>query len=202
MPNWCSNHLNISGDEKSISMFKKAARGSHAGYNQEYGYDIDTRSWPIYDDVRVKALTKNPAPNQESVHDFCMNALYPVPSDFRRFPFDDGLARKLGDMADEKREFGGYTWQVENWGCKWDVEGELVGEENTFLQYRFDSPWSPPVDFFEKISSEWPNLTFELEYCEPGMAFAGRSTFTNGEYSEVDLPMSYFGEDEDDEDYE
>ena len=97
MPNWCQNTLNVSGDEKSIAAFLTAARGRHAGYKDFY--DIDTRAWPAHDQVRVKALTKDPAPLSDREYDFCMNALYPVPLDFRRFPFDDNSAYKVGAIG-------------------------------------------------------------------------------------------------------
>ena len=197
MPNWCQNTLSVSGNQKDIEKFKRAARGYHAGYKDSF-YDIDTRQWPAHDDVRVKAHVKDPAPLGKTLYDFCMNALFPVPLDYRRFPFDCGQARKIGDIVGEKRENGGYSWQSHNWGCKWDVNGELLEDHGTFLQYQFDSPWAPPIPFFEKIAPEFPNLTFELEYYEPGMAYAGRTTFQGDHYDEVDLPIEDF-EDFDDE---
>jgi len=192
MPNWCSNTLNVSGDEESIAAFLTAARGRHAGYVEPYHGNNGDGTWPAHDQVRVKALVKNPAPLYEEEHDFCMHALYPVPDDYRRFPFDDNQARKLGEVADEPRDFGGYRWQTDHWGCKWDVNGELLESHNTFLQYQFDSPWSPPIAFFEKIAKDFPTLTFELEYYEPGMGFAGRSTFACDDYDEVGLPIEDF----------
>ena len=198
MPNWCNNTLNVSGDEKSIAAFLSAARGRHAGYKDVF-YDIDTDAWPAHDDVRVKALTKDPAPLSDEEYDFCMNALYPVPLDFRRFPFDDNSAYKLGMIVGENRDFGGYRWQSTNWGCKWDVDGELVESHDTFLQYMFDSPWSPPIAFFENIAKDFPTLTFELEYYEPGMGYAGRATFENEDWSEVELPIEHFVDDWDEE---
>ena len=183
MPNWCTNTLNVEGNEKSIAAFRAAARGQHAGYNSyrpsKYGGE---ESWPVHDDVRVKAAVKEPAPLYGKEYDICMNALFPVPEDFRRFPFDCNQARKLGEIVGEERPYGGYTWQTDNWGSKWDIEGELLEEESTFLQYRFESPWSPPANFIEKVAEDFPDLTFTLEYYEPGMGFAGRLT-CEGEYS-------------------
>jgi hypothetical protein len=192
MPNWCNNTLNVSGDKKSIASFLKAARGHHAGYKDAHWGNNGDGSWPAHDEVRVKALVKDPAPLYGNEHDFCMNALYPVPQDYRRFPFDDNSARKLGEAVGESREYGGYGWQTNNWGCKWDVDGELLESHETFLQYQFDSPWSPPITFFEKIAKDFPTLTFELEYYEPGMGYAGRSTFEGDFFDEEELDIENF----------
>ena len=195
MPNWCNNTLNVSGDKKSIAAFLTAARGRHAGYNDPYRGNGGDGTWPAHDKVRVRALVKNPAPVYGDELDFCMNALYPVPLDYRRFPFDDNQARKLGEAVGEPRKYGGYRWQTDHWGSKWDVNGELLESHDTFLQYQFDSAWSPPISFFEKISKDFPNLTFELKYYEGGMGFAGRSTFSGEDWDEVELPIEDFIED-------
>jgi hypothetical protein len=202
MPNWCNNTLDVSGDEKSIAAFLKAARGRHAGYTEPYfTLNSGDEAWPSHDHVRVKAIVKNPAPLYGDTLDFCMNALYPVPLDYRRFPFDDNQARKLGDAVGEVREYGGYQWQSSHWGTKWDVMGELLESEETFLQYQFDSAWGPPVSFLEKVCGDFPELTFELTFYEGGMGFAGRCTFDQGEFvDEEDLPIEDFVDYEDEED--
>jgi len=196
MPNWCTNTLNVSGDKKSIAAFLTAARGRHAGYNDPYHGD---GTWPAHDKVRVKALVKNPAPVYGDELDLCMNALYPVPLDYRRFPFDDNQARKLGEAVGEERKHGGYQWQTDHWGTKWDVDGELLESHDTFLQYKFDTPWSPPISLFEKVAKDFPSLTFELEYYEPGMGFAGRNTFSGDYCDEEALDIEDFFDYEEEE---
>jgi hypothetical protein len=199
MPNWCNNTLNVSGDEKSIAAFLTAARGRHAGYNDANYCGDGNAPWPVHDKVRVKALVKNPAPVYGDEMDLCMNALYPVPMDYRRFSFDDGQARKLGEAVGEERKCGGYQWQTDHWGTKWDVDGVLLENQSTFLQYQFDSAWAPPISFFEKVAKDFPSLTFELEYYEGGMGFAGRSTFDGDHYDEEDLPIEDFYDCEEEE---
>ena len=83
-----------------------------------------------------------------------------------------------------------YDWCVNNWGTKWDVDAEVLHQEDCFVQYRFDSAWSPPISFLEKVCKDFPSLSFELEYYEPGMGYAGKAYFDNGEFSgedEVDV---------------
>ena len=71
-----------------------------------------------------------------------------------------------------------YGWRVENWGTKWDIDQqglEFVDNEQGRARITgwFDSAWSPPVDAFQAYSNENPDVTMELQYFEPGMAFIG-----------------------------
>jgi hypothetical protein len=179
MPNWCMNKLNISGPEKDIHLFKTKANGPVQSYNNYM--PRNGGEWPIHDDVRLKALSESlPEPGESSVLSF--HALYPVPDDVRRFPYDDTRAKEVGERVGCVRAYGGYNWESQHWGCKWGAsEPDLQHEEDTFLSYSFDTPWAPPFSFLEKVSGDWPTLSFEVEYEEPGMGFAGKSVFCNGE---------------------
>ena len=66
-----------------------------------------------------------------------------------------------------------YDWQIHNWGTKWDVNATLSSEKPRTLHYFFDTAWSPPTAWLEKVSAMFPNLKFKLKYEEPGMAFHG-----------------------------
>lgn len=194
MPNWCQNTLHVSGPEKSISLFAANACGKHTSYN--FSAPLSQGKWPVHDHVRMSALAKDPAPKFGEEHDLCLNSLYPVPKDYRRFAFDDNMARKIGEIIGEKRDFGGYRWQSTMWGTKWDVRGELTEVHPSYLQYRFDSAWSPPISAFDKIAKDYPDLTFELVYHESGMGYAGRSSWSDEDYCEEELDISEFEWDE------
>lgn len=178
MPNWCNNILNVSGPKEDIAKFKAAANGPIQTYNEFRAKD---NSWPIHDDVRLKSLTQTlPEAGESDV--FSFHALYPVPEDFRRFPYDCQRAKKVGEVVGEPRPYGGYNWEINHWGCKWGAaEASLWSHEDSFLQYGFDTAWSPPISFLEKVASDWPTLSFTLEYSEPGMAFEGEAYFEGGE---------------------
>lgn len=79
-----------------------------------------------------------------------------------------------------------YNWRVENWGTKWDLsdDTDVVFDGSGYLQYRFDTAWAPPVNWLETIVTKYPDLRFDMEYEEPGMAFAGSVTFEGGEMSD------------------
>jgi len=74
-----------------------------------------------------------------------------------------------------------YAWRCAHWGTKWDVSvPELLEESETTLKYRFDTAWSPPCAAIVTISQQFPKLTFEIEYSEPGMCFEGTFVARNG----------------------
>jgi hypothetical protein len=68
----------------------------------------------------------------------------------------------------------GYDWERNNWDCKWGAySAELADEWEGHLTYLFDTAWSPPLAFLEKLAPQWPTLTFLLDYEEMGMGFKG-----------------------------
>lgn len=86
-----------------------------------------------------------------------------------------------------------YSWQVSNWGTKWDIGplSEIYESDNfdgtSTIRVGFDSAWSPPVDAMKKLYEKYKNKNIEirLEYFEPGCAFLGVSYTTgNGFYDE------------------
>ena len=95
--------------------------------------------------------------------------------------FGAGTAEQIKLEAKEaknRKEHGyknWYDWNIANWGTKWDVgsKDDTGGYElgDTVITVSFDSAWSPPVKFYEKMEE----LGFEVEayYYEPGMAFCG-----------------------------
>ena len=108
------------------------------------------------------------------------NEFVPVPESLQitaGFLGDGEEQRKLEEQ--EKINFAEhgyknwYDWCVNEWGTKWDVGGDgMTAEpENGRLIMSFDSAWSPPVAFYEKML----DLGFSVRayYYEGGMCFAG-----------------------------
>jgi hypothetical protein len=73
-----------------------------------------------------------------------------------------------------------YSWNVANWGTKWDVgplDCDFLETENgvSTLYLNFDSAWSPPVEALRKIHEKYSprGLKMEGEYIETGCSFLG-----------------------------
>ncbi len=113
--------------------------------------------------------------------DWVIETFYPTPRD----PNDP--TKLLGE--DEAVGAGGmpawWNWRIKNWGTKWDIgckQGDGVyGTEPTRvdneLSMSFDSAWSPPLGFYERLVQL--GFTVQASYFEPGMSFAG--IWHNGE---------------------
>ena len=89
-----------------------------------------------------------------------------------------------------------YSWNVRNWGTKWDVainedkeysdtyiEGPTPNGENLVVYYNFHTAWSPPFPAIAKLSSQYPTLLFTLSY-EEETGWGGECEFLRGEQLE------------------
>jgi hypothetical protein len=71
------------------------------------------------------------------------------------------------------------------WGTKCDLDeneqrkvaSELLENEAAI----FDTAWSPPLHAITALSRQFPEVSFQIDYCELGMFFAGTATFHGGE---------------------
>lgn len=70
---------------------------------------------------------------------------------------------------------GWYTWNVNNWGTKWDFGkdeyNDPIAIENGKVVISFNTAWSPPIPFYDYLV----NLGYKVDatYFEPGMCFCG-----------------------------
>lgn len=143
MPNWCTNDLLIEGPNEDIERFIEAARGQSAKY--------DTSG---VSEELTAALGGVAVP----IEPLCFNALFPVPS----YILAQGYNK------------AGYDWQHSNWGTKWDMDGSTdIYVEDGFVRYFFDTANTPPIALISHVAFDWPTLTFELRYVEPGNNFGG-----------------------------
>ena len=137
MPNWCSNHLEISGNKEVIEKIKKGIHNN----------------------------------------DGLFKLFYPVPEELN---YTVGYPPSKTDeqIAELVKKYGAtdwYDWSLKNWGCKWDardIEIEESGDDN-LLYLIFDTPWSPPIDFYTKLANEY-KVEITATYTEEGMSFCGK----------------------------
>jgi len=113
-------------------------------------------------------------PQEEVEQFFTFNSMVPVPDYVLQAGYSEA----------------GYEWQSSHWGTKWDVgkdEVVIVEEDDTHITYHFSTAWSPPLPWVEKVSLFFPSLTFELQYLEEGMFFAGYHIFEQGSLREEEV---------------
>lgn len=175
MPNWVYNSLTIEGSPEVVMEAKKQLNTSFT--RSAENWDFETKSmqtkeyvfdnpvfafWNIIRPLDMESYTKQPEHK-------------PNTSFAEMFSGDDW-----------------YSWNVRNWGTKWDVaisndeeypDTELVNDEpngeNHVLVYKFNTAWSPPFPAMEKLSEQYPNLLLTLDYQEE-TGWGGQAEFVRG----------------------
>jgi hypothetical protein len=99
-------------------------------------------------------------------------------------PFEEAIQHKTNHW---------YDWNIRNWGCKWEPQVTSDRGDDTGVVYYMDTPWSPPIVFFEKLVAMYPTLDFELYYNEE-QGWGGEVHGSGGDWTivdEWDIPDSH-----------
>ena len=177
MPNWVYNSLLVEGSKEDISKVKSQLSAPFVRQHEQWNPDNGkmekkyfTYTNPVFAFWNIVKPTNLEAYNQQSDHSL---------------PMEQQLLFQ-GDNW--------YDWNVRHWGTKWDVsvvddekypETELMEETETSLAYRFNTAWSPPLPAIETLSSQYPNLEFNLSY-EEEQGWGGEVEFKNGQSTEIE----------------
>ena len=113
--------------------------------------------------------------------------------------------KHISANAKSAKDDGGYSWSSKHWGTKWDCYEEHLDHDKTSTLYSFDTAWSPPFAWVEKVSRKFPHLKFNVTWAEEGgeggrFMLQGGDLFYDAQMSEKEW-KSYMGyeEDEDEE---
>lgn len=164
MPNWCCNVLNVSGPEAEMIKFADKFENKMFSLNAHH-----------------------PLPKQlEGVHEGYTTI---DGKEVTRWRSEDGVdvPMDVENLLKETGHSGWYSWCCANWGTKWDVRGDDIEvvlnsqEGESSMHITFDTAWSPPVEWVEKVSADYPELLFELCYAEGGMGFWGVVEYKAGD---------------------
>jgi hypothetical protein len=142
--------------------------------------------------------------------EFTFELLYPTPQELldqtspNMYRGDDDDERKAHEQRvkelTDKYGFGDwYHWRINNWGTKWNAADSYVSsnDDNSFI-VSFESAWSPPCGWLQRVAPMFPELSFRLEYMEEGMGFCGVATWDDYHgYHDHDGELSYVDEDSD-----
>jgi hypothetical protein len=57
-----------------------------------------------------------------------------------------------------------YSWNLDNWGVKWDAKDCKIKDLSDFntIVFSFDTPWGTPEHFVRELSKMYPTATFEM----------------------------------------
>ena len=172
MPNWCSNRVTISGDEKDVQVFKEAVH-LHREVDDVNGKFPRLFSFeaiiPMPDELHgigspVTIMTEAEIETYKEEHlesEWCLGNL-PITQE------------RSQELYDKYGADNWYDWCIENWTSKWDAcDISLDDDESDHLTYKFETPWGPPESVYYTLKEQHPNVHITWFYDEPGMEFAG-----------------------------
>lgn len=122
--------------------------------------------------AKFKKKAHRPADDEQDETDLSLANLYPEP-DYNKVKVLPTFPKIVGNNDPVEPSQAWWDWRVQHWGTKWDITAELVDDDEERLQYQFDSAWSPPVAWLEKVAKDFPKLDFRLKYEEEGVGFLG-----------------------------
>jgi hypothetical protein len=151
MPNWCNNILTVSGTASSVNKFVKE----------------------VQRDVTY--------PGEKKVHlPFSFEKICPTPEALKNDEWQNNAI--IAEANTKKYGYKGwYDFHCDEWGTKWELSSDTtVRKDKGKVTYSFQTAWSPPVPLITKASKLYPDLKFELRFCEEGMEFDGVFTARRG----------------------
>jgi len=164
MPNFCCNDFYVRGEASQLEAFDGAFKGK-AAFSPLPAAMLATET----SEEAAQMVEENRRQWEETPEDYYLHCLYPIPQEVLD-----------ADTC--------YDWCIEHWGTKWEMQDEnsfresaLVENNGTELLYGFFTAWEPPTMWLQKVAADWPELSFELEYEEPGQSIAGRMVCEKGQ---------------------
>ena len=109
-----------------------------------------------------------------------MNEFVPVPAQLKEATasYSDEYKEQNEKNIADTGYASWYDFCVSEWGTKWDVEAwsNEVTNDGLTLECSFDTAWSPPIAFFDKLVGKGFDVV--AYYWEPGIGFVGK--YDNG----------------------
>ena len=188
MPNWCENTLEIYSDDtekmkefydffggrdklqdnfcfNNIITLPQELDGTRSPSNI-----VSQKDYDRYTQLEKKHNIKDSQDVVRLVEDGT------ITEEERDLLWKEGITQEMSDMR--KSEYGydnWYDWQVNNWGTKWDIKGDVeindIDDETCSLV--FQTAWSPPEPIVVKLQEMFPDITFYGGYIGEGWEFAG-----------------------------
>lgn len=187
MPTWCSQFVEVRGEEKEIKRMINSFRvdkSTRGKYEEESGWDI--------------------------------NQLFPVPEELAETPHASIIPEWSQEEKDlwlkNKQEenlakFGArdwFEWQIKNYGTKWgasyiQIDDEALSNCSDSFSFKFESPWCTCPGLMAKVSSLFPSVLIGIHAIEQMNMFAVWETYHDGEmieYGEADVDTQNIDSDE------
>lgn len=112
--------------------------------------------------------------------DMTFEKIAPTPEELLTEPSPQRDKEKAKKFKEKYGADDWYNWRCKNWGCKWDASESGFYEEDGYSMVSFETPWSPPRAFLEKLSKMFPKVEFEMQFAEEGDGYVGKMTAKKG----------------------
>lgn len=183
MPNWCYNYGTISKTANSVGLiFQQLAKPK------------DRSKWfgnvlPIPPEMHLGIGSTSGNPAYMSVEWLEENSDFQ--GDFGHFSPNKYDAKRMDFSPSQEylqyltQKFGATNWygfNLKNYGCKWDVSLDDIHVDGDSIEFYFNSPWGPPLEFFKFLGRQ--GFDVDLNYEESGVQFCGTLSVIKGNESE------------------
>lgn len=92
-----------------------------------------------------------------------------------------------------------YRWNINNWGTKWgacdaNCQGPFHFDDHAEIEYCFETAWSTPIKFFEKLSQKYPEVNIKIDFADEDIGRnCGTLSFLAGIYKKTtpDHPRNF-----------
>jgi hypothetical protein len=153
MPNWVSNTLTVNGgsadNPEMIEFLSLAGKDVPQGWVEN---DKGERTELRYDDNGGFSFMAYVSPPADRIEEYY------------------GKRGWIGGEVVGDTEYNWYNWNIDNFGCKWDCSDVCLytekDESPSFFQVQFQTPWSPPEQFLDKLVERFPSLGITLNWEE------------------------------------
>lgn len=114
--------------------------------------------------------------------------------------FDAGVPIPLS-IRNAKKGDKWYGWCNKNWGTKWDAREPYVAHDVSETTYHFETAWSFPTEWLQKVSRKYPQLLFKVKWVEES-GYGGFFEVIDGEcfegrtMSDTEAHKEFYGDDE------
>jgi len=199
MPNNVTNRVMISGSVDEIKSIRETCFVFHPSVHEtdregdlifkkdnEYGwFNPKTNVFRSRVDHKICIISENGVPDGWVPHmtkeftAFDFDKIKPMPDDVRKTTESHGLT-----LEDQQKSNGRnwYDWCCNEWGTKWNSYTNRIDvDTDLYLDFRFDTAWSPPTPVFIELSRKFTNVNIKVQYFDEGHNFWGEAEFCNGE---------------------
>jgi hypothetical protein len=195
MPNWCSNHILVTGSLGEIARFARTCIRQDQNGQPWFDFNSLIPMPAILEGTEASSLV------DEALLVLGRDDLAWMPLSLeermkrRNVPDVESLREKIGletlgkarqsiEAFEQTGAPNWYVWANVNWGTKcnpWDFK--VIREEPGVYECRFETAWSPPEPVYVKLAEMFPALCFEMSGGDDQLNFDFEATARDGAFN-------------------